>query len=366
MILAIIQAIPTHSRRVIRTDSFAKFQHLCGMIEQTSYLAAHAACHATMNGASRTLVADADITMHESVLSALRCIFAEGPFHALVIPGLTDWTLQKDVCRFCQEHSGDFHFKLFLDPERGLAPEIIVERQEELPSFGYFAWPWVSTVTPGRRSSEWLPPSALIAPLALSKAQYLKGVHDLDCVLPDDAAFLNAHHVEVMHNIVVNRRTVIGRMPPVARGVKCADTLCNSLPDPCAPHHSHSMRARVDVYVAEPGLHGIMADTASPMPIEIDDEQAAIEAQILETIDARCAEVLKQRPRNDAMLWGTLQRTAIAVLSQAQAKGWVKRYKVRCDAETAEWGSPTEPVVEILLEFPKRVKQIKLNVERRS
>ena len=368
MILAIIQNIPTHPKRIIRTDSFAKFQHLCGMIEQTSYLAAHASCHATMNGASRTLAGDADITDIHSIQNALELVFREGPFHALVIPGLTDFNLQTQACAYCQMHSGEFQFRLFLDPPRGTSAEKIVEMQKALPSFASFAWPWVSTITPGRRSAEWLPPSSLIAPLALSKTQNLRGVHELDGFSTDDAAYLNENGVEVMRNMTVNRRQVIGRMPPVAQGTPSMARRELNIPDPCVPHTlglSNNMRARLDVYVAEPTLPSILADTLNPTAPQQDSEQAAIEARILEEVDARCADVLKHRPRNDAMLWSTLQRTAIAVLNQAQAKGWIKHYKVRCDEETAEWGSPTEPVVEILLEFPKRVKQIKLAVERR-
>lgn len=365
MILAIIQSIPTHSRRVIRTDTFAKFQHLCGMIEQTSYLAAHASCHATMNGASRTLVADADMADFESIRQAMDLMFAEGPFDALVFPGLVDFETQIRVCEHSQNHVGGFKFRLFLDPPRGTMADTIVERQKGLPAFASFAWPWVSTVTPGRRSAEWLPPSCLIAPLALSKAEYLRGVHELDGVSPDDAALLNENGVEVMRQMTVNRRPVIGRMAPIAKRSDSQEK--RGLMTPCMPEPgqlSAGLRARLDVYVAEPGMPGIMADTAVPMTPKVDPEQAMIEAQILEEIDAKCAEVLKHHPRNDAMLWGILQRNAIAVLSQAQAKGWVKKYKVRCDSETAEWGSPSEPVVEILLEFPKRVKQVLLNVDK--
>lgn len=368
MILAIIQSIPTHPRRVIRTDSFAKFQHLCGMIEQSSYLAAHAACHATMNGVSRTLAADADISDIASMERALELVFSEGPFQALVIPGLTDFELQIQICAFCQTKSNDFPFRLYLDSERGTSPDLMIERQKQLPTFACFAWPWVSTVTPGRRSAEWLPPSSLIAPLALSKAQYLRGVHELDNLSPDDAAFLNENGIEVMHTMTVNRRSVIGRLAPVFTGTPSLIRQNANMPEPCVPQTmglTNHLRARMDVYVAEPHLPGILADTVNPDVTQSDPEQAAIEARILEEVDARCADVLKHRPRNDAMLWGTLQRTAIAVLSQAQSRGWIKQFKVRCDEETAEWGSPTEPVVEILLEFPKRVKQVKLNVERR-
>ena len=121
MILAIIQTLPNHPRHVVRTDSFAKFQNICGMLEQTNSLAAHAACHATMNGISRTLAKDADISDKASIEQSIDALFDVGPFDALVLPGLTDFEIQKATCECCQNHVSDFEFRLFLDPPKSCA-----------------------------------------------------------------------------------------------------------------------------------------------------------------------------------------------------------------------------------------------------
>ena len=306
------------------------------MIEQESYLAAHAACHATMNGISRTLACDADITNKEDIKQALDAIFEAGSFDALVIPGLVDFELQKYACECCQNHVSDFEFRLFLDPEKTSSIADIIARQKALPRFASYCWPWIPTVTPGRRSAELLPPSCLIAPLALGCATWLKGVHDYPGISEDDACDLSECDVEVMTQKTINRRPVIGRFAPLKPVVQ---------PRP--------MQAFVDV----PGV----------FPNADDDERdegdkSSIETAIQEELHAKCDTLIKQYPKNDASLWGALQRTAISVLSGYQSRGLIKAYHVRCDAETASWGTAEAPVVEVLIEYPKRVREIRFRV----
>lgn len=340
MILAIIQSIPTHPHRVIRTDTFAKFQHLCGMIEQTSYLAAHAACHATMNGFERTLVVDADMTNAESLANAAEKLFAEGPFDALVAPGLIDTTMQKAVCDVCANHVGNFAFRVFLDPERRANAEAIVKAQQALPRFATFAWPWVSTLTPGRRAAEFLPPSCLIAALALGVTDHLRGVHDLDAVSPADLDDLAENGVELMAQKTMNRRPVIGRY---GKAIKKSE-----------PKHEF-MNTFVEVENPKP-----RTPSDDPIQDKIDRDEAAVEAMLLAQIDAKCDEVLRLRPLNNPMLWSTLTRCATSVLRDAKSRGQITDFHVRCDEETASWGTPTTPVVEVIISFAKRVKQLKL------
>ena len=340
MILAIIQSLPKHPYRVVRVDAFAAFQSLCGMIEDTSYLAAHAACHAKMNGISRILAADADISSLDAIRHALDLLKAADAFDALVIPGLTDAALQMQVCTACQIVCLESPFRLFLDPPASSKAEDIAKRQTMLPRFASYCWPYVPTVTPGRRSAESLPPSCLIAPLALGTATYLRGVHDLDALPADDVAMLGENNVAVMIPKRQGPRTVVGCLnPPV-----------QSAPQP--------VNAFVEVPVPRP-------DTAKDdIDAQIEAKESAIEAQILAEIEMHARDIYKQYVKNDAMLWSALTRSATAVLMQAQSTGRIKSYRVRCDAETASWGTPDTPVVEILLEFPKRVKQARFTVER--
>ena len=337
MILAIIQHLPKNPRRVVRTDSFARFQAICGMIEQESYLAAHASCHATMNGMNRTLACDADISDKASITQAIDAIFEAGPFDALVLPGLTDFELQKFVCECCQNHVAAFEFRLFLDPAKSLDVREIIKHQKALPRFASYCWPWISTVTPGRRSAELLPPSCLIAPLALGCATWLKGVHDWEGLSQDDACDLSECDVEVMTQKTINRRPVIGRFAPLRPVVQ---------PRP--------MQEFVDV----PGVYPNADDEDRD-----EGDKSSLETAIQEELHAKCDTLIKQYPKNDASLWSALQRTAISVLNGYQSRGLIKAYHVRCDAETASWGTAEAPVVEVLVEYPKRVREIRFCVK---
>lgn len=342
MILAIIQTLPLHPAHVVRTDTFAKFQRFCGQLEQQSYFAGHAACHATMNGIERTLAADADISDMCAIQKAADALFEAGPWDALVLPGLTDLDLQKAVCDICQPHLDAFDFRLFLDPPPLSDVATILRHQQSLPRFATYAWPWVSTVTPGRRSAERLPPSCLIAPLALGTAQYLRGVHDLE-PSPDHAVTLHEKGVEVMVNTCVQRRTVVSRLAPQVPSPKPSEDLINTF-----------------VEIADPNAVRL----TDPVQSKMERDEAAIEAMLLDTINQRCDAILRQGPLNNAGLWNALKRTATSVLMDAKSRGLITQYHVRCDEETASWGTPTAPVVEILIGFPKRVKQLNFMARR--
>ncbi len=342
MILAILQTLPLHPEHVIRTDTFAKFQRFCGMLEQQSYYAGHAACHATMNGIERTLAADADVSNIASVTHATESLFEAGPFDALVLPGVTDPDIQKHICDLCQNHLDDFDFRLFLDAPRNADTAEILKRQNALPRFATYAWPWISTVTPGRRSAEFLPPSCLIAPLALGTANYLRGVHDMESH-DDLAVTLHEKGVEVMINKIVQRRTVVSRMAPEVPKTKPNDEIINQF-----------------IEIADPNA----VQMTDPIQDKIDRDEASIEAALLDQINRRCDAILRQGPLNNSGLWNALKRTATSVLMDAKSRGLITQYHVRCDEETASWGTPTTPVVEIIIGFPKRVKQLNFISQR--
>ncbi|MBQ9395837.1 MAG: hypothetical protein IJU23_10050 [Proteobacteria bacterium] len=283
----------------------------------------------------RTLAADADMTNEESLKSAISLIFENGPFDALVLPGLTNFALQQFVCSECQKLAGAFPFVIFLDPERNADAETIISQQKLLPRFAKYVFPWVSTVTPCRRSAEWLPASCVIAPLALGTARFLRGVHELATLNPNDMAALADNDVEILMNKREDRRPVIGRY---------AETRLK----PSAPQ----------AFVEVPG---VFRDPAPQSTGETDEKEKAAEDQIARELELRCQEMIRQYVTNGPNLWNALERTSISVLTEARSRGLIKNFHVRCDAETASWGTEDKPVVEVLIEYPKRVKEIKFS-----
>lgn len=336
MITAILQYLPKHPRHAVRTDSFSSFQSICGMIEQESYLAGHAACHAVMNGMSRTIAADADISDRESLMRGLELLFSAGPWECLVIPGLVDEALQAAVADFCQKQLDRFDFCVFMDMPRASAVDDILNRQKRAPRFVSYAWPWVSTLTPGRRSAEMLPASCLVPALSLGCAHTLRGVHDIS-ISASDVACLSEAGVQVMHEVVENRRHLIALS---GKGQKVG---------------------------GDPFMRGVANMPASDVPkgviaISGDCPDMAVECAIRGELEARSAELIRQYGTNDISLWGALTRMSISVLSDFRDRGLIRDFRVRCDSETAEWGAPESPVVEVILIYPQRVRSAQFNV----
>lgn len=337
--LGIIQSLPHAPRNPVRTDSFSKFQAICGLIEREDYLAAHAACHATMNGIERTTAVHADISSAESIFGALSRILADetpgGGIRTLVIPGLTDFALQTAVCDRCREAASQRPFDVFFDPPEAADFSEIIAHQKTLPRFASLCLPYVATVTPGRRSADLLPPSCLIAPLALATATHLRGVHDMPGLSRDDAATLARGGVRVMMPKTIDRRRVLslfyaGQSDALA---------CNA-----------QMPPRGNI---------VWSDGAAQA---ISDEEARFEAELEEMLQTQCAECLRAHPVNNRDLWAALSRAATSALMHAKSHGKIAGYRVRCDEETASWGYPDCPAVEIVIQYPKRVRSVKLNV----
>ena len=336
MITAILQYLPKHPRHAVRTDSFSKFQSVCGMIEQESYLAGHAACHAVMNGMSRTVAADADISDRESVARGLDLLFAAGPWGCLVIPGLVDAQMQAEVVEICRKYLDRFDFCVILDAPRTSDVDELVSRQKRAPRFVSYAWPWVSTVTPGRRSAEVIPASCLVPPLSLGCTKTLRGVHDISIGLSDVEALREAG-VQVMHEVIENRRHLVGLAGP-------------------------GQKVSSDPFMS--GVSAMMNDGMPQSVIAIAGEcpDMAVENMIRTTLEAQSAALIRQYGKNDISLWGALTRMSISVLNGFRDRGLIKDFRVRCDSETAEWGTPESPVVEVILTYPQRVKSATFNV----
>ncbi len=337
--LGILQSLPNAPRNPVRTDSFSKFQAICGYIEREDYLAAHAACHATMNGIERTTAVHADMTSAESIFGALSRILADetaaGIIRALVIPGLTDFALQTAICDRCREAASQRPFDIFFDPPEAAGLSEILSHQKTLPRFASLCMPYVATVTPGRRSADLLPPSCLIAPLALSAATHLRGVHDMPGLSRDDAATLARCGVRVMMPKTADRRRVL------------------------ALFYADQSDAPASTAKTQPRGNIVRSDDAAQA---ISDEEIRFEAELAQTLQMQCAECLRAHPANNRDLWAALSRAATSALMHAKSRGQITGYRVRCDEETASRGNPDCPAVEIVIQYPKRVRSVTLNI----
>ncbi|MFA5624195.1 MAG: hypothetical protein WC966_03925 [Bradymonadales bacterium] len=344
--LAIIGDCPKDVKRTVRVSSFSQFQRICGELESDSYLAGHAACHATMNGFDRVLFSKADIASLEAVLVSLRELVAQGSFDILVIPGLVDFEAQARVCDELSALEPQFYFRLLLDLPQDVGFEDAIERQSKAALWLKYVMPWVLTHSPGRRSEEWLPASAVAGALIARLRESLRGVHALADWSREDAAYLAEHGVAALY--VFGQRAMVGLYP---ENVAKAPARAN------IAHVEASISMPVE-RIRPMNLADMATDELSAL------SEAEVEVELLSAIDKRCAEIMKQYPRNDKSLWQALRRSAEAVLRPAKEKATIKRYFVRCDEETASWGTPTSPVMEILLEFPKRVSQVQIKTRR--
>lgn len=334
MQIAILQYLPKHPRNPVKTDRFAQFQNICGMLENENYLAAHAACHATMNRIPRVLAADANIADIDDLKRAFALLLSHDTFDALIIPGLTDTVIQDQLCDFCRPYIAETPFKIFLDVPQNASLDDIVKRQSLLPRFASCCWPYIDTVTPGRRSSDALPASCLVAPLVFATAPYLRGVHEPPTLSDDDACYLDENGVCVLCTKIVAHRRVVG------------------IRSPMTPIQTDTNIDFVDILRPNPNDEHIA-----------DPQETAFERTLMTILNERCADVLKTHTRNNRDLWAALARTVTAVLMHEKSSGHIKNYRVRCDEETASWGERNAPVVEIIIEYPKRVRCVKFNVE---
>lgn len=342
MILAILQFLPNTPHNLVRADSFSKFQTICGDIEQNSYLAAHAACHATMNGISRIIASHANIDDAESLCEGMERLLTDDTFDALVIPGLIAPTLQDFICDRCRTQSKTRDFRIFFDMPQSAIPEELIRRQKSLPRFASLSWPYLSTITPGRRSAEWLPASCFVAPLALGTAAYLRGTHDMPSLSNDIADTLSQEGIDVLVSKIVDRRHVVALH-------KHKNTAESPIP-----------KSRFQDAALPAAKKCAPLDETAP----ISNEDLQFEAELQQTLEIKCTECLHAHPVNNRDLWGALARTVTAVLMHAKMRGTILNYHVRCDEETASWGTPEAPVVEILIEYPKRVRTVKFNVSQ--
>ena len=88
-----------------------------------------------------------------------------------------------------------------------------------------------------------------------------------------------------------------------------------------------------------------------------------IEKQLLAQIEAKTQQVYAQHGIHDPNLRTSLCRAATSVLVYARDHGQIKNFAVRCEADSASPETDGLPVVEVNIEFFKRVRQIRFKME---
>ncbi len=329
----------------LRVDTFAKFQELCGELESAApgtYWVAHAACHAFMNGMERVILAPADPSAPEQVQRALRALLpqrpeliampGDHPTHDRLVTTLQDWRREQGL------DPRDFPWLLLDAPPQASLSALCAEHDPDThpppPPWLHRVWPWVSTLSPGRRGEERLPGTCVAAALLRGTTHRLRGVHEIP-VRPSHADLARARAAGIDVLGVFGQRRLVG--------------LHHGPPKSAPP-------ATDDASQAHAGATALAPPGIAPLP--------AVEAPWAERLNLAlndaCQEEIR-RHANGPRLWKTLERRCRAILQGYQQATHITRFHVRCDEETASWGYG-QPVVEILLWLPQRVQHLHFRV----
>lgn len=280
------------SRGPVQADRFERLARFVGGIEQTpalSYPALHAAWHAFVNGVDRVIFSSvAEPYGDEAWIAAMKRLFQSDPLGLVVAPGGPSEALAEAFRSLPFTRTSC----LWVDEDPGARDEQVRAGEQEIP-----------TISPGRRTPELLPASALIAPLHLGVVTALLGTHD----------------------------------PPTTSGWLKAD-------------------AYGRIVLAKP------LDLPGPrLPPRPEAEVSAVQFRIDRAI-AKMVEPILLTENVSPALYRRLEREAAAILEPYKKKGEIVRYSVRCDSETSE--DAGGPVIEIRLVEPKRVEEIILRCHK--
>jgi hypothetical protein len=322
-VLGVIGTSPKGLRGPAAFGRFDAFQAAAGDFETSAgFLAGHAVCHALMNGITRVVFCGtADLADPEAVRDALRRLIGTGEPEVVVAPGLGTPVVESLVPVFERASQGfEPRPVLWLDgPDRAdvVGIQAFRDRLGGDPDVVRVVVPHVPTISPGRRSAERLPPTCLIAPLFLGTAPFLKGVHEIDSVLgPDDREILRACGCGLLETAGPRRLVRL------------------AFPAPRVP------------------------EEAADGPAPEDDPEARVRRAVASAI-----EPLIDGAVNGPALWRSIERVARGVLDGFKRQGIVEAFVARCDADTNE-GSPSAPVLEVVVRLPKRVREVVIRVER--
>lgn len=343
-VVGILGPSPRGIEGPIRVGRFDQFQRQAGEIEQAapgSFWAGHAACHCFMNGVARVVFSGVqEPEVPRSWLGALSRLFLdeEPGLELLIIPGIEDPDLSAQLLgRFLASTDSAASYghreppTLWLDAPDHASVDEILRYAERIGADGErvrLATPRISVISPGRRSYERLPASCLIAPLALGLADALGAVHDLDG--PEAALDIDD----------LGRLQAAGCGVLAPRGKRQQLAAAFSLERPRAP----------DLSPHAPEL------LSEPLPSNF----AGVSARLEEDLEAATRDLSGAGLRGGALRAAAL-REARAVLSGYKARGEIAGFVARCDEETCA-GAEGEPVVEVHLNFPKRVSQVRLEL----
>ncbi|MBN1944494.1 MAG: hypothetical protein JW797_02405 [Bradymonadales bacterium] len=345
--LGVIGRSPLGFSGTFRTGRLEHFQKQVGPIESceaAQYLAGHAVCHALMNGIGRVaFVSLSDPSELAAIEGAVARLLESGPVDLVVIPGLVEVEPARAVVRTFQQwvdrqtalaaepasdletgtapidlYADEIPLTLWLDAPRGASPEEVLAHRRAVggdPRRVLVATPWVSTITPGRRAAESLPPSCLVGPLFLGTTLFLKGVHELPS--PPEPTWQEKL-----------RRTGCGLL--VAEG----------------------WRRQVRLAFPPPLRLPFARDLLQP---------TTLETRIQRDLRVACEPALADYPLGPE-LYKTLVRQARGVLTAYRDRGEITRFGVRCDEET-NLDMKDGAAMEIWVQVPRRVREVIFKVE---
>jgi hypothetical protein len=315
--IGIIGESPIGHLGILRAGNFAKFQNHVGRLEEhgpEQFPAGYAVGHALMNDVAGVLFYGVENARHPGQLrEAVRDLATQSGLRMLVVPGLTDEVVVEELIAAV----GDFaaRLTLWLDPPVDSLPDDVVAFRSRLSGNRQsvrVAWPWVPTVSPGRRTSEELPPSCLIGPLYVGSVKRLQGAHELGLPpAPAVKSMLKAARCGLLVRTGKRRLIALDFPDPIGRPAGESD------------------------------------------PLTLDEK---IEAALDDISARKLAAGLRGKS-----LWKNIERESRPVMLGFQRRGEILSYRLQCDEETNQ-GEPAGVHIEVWYNTPRRVAEVILKI----
>lgn len=313
----------------LRATRLDRFQHHAGELAVTSFLAGHLAAHALVArvGAVELAAVPAGTPDEPAApwLDALARLLDDNVAPSTVAaPGLLAVDTLAALAGVLAERAP--RTVLVYDLPRDTTLDAALAQAERLADCGPArgAWPWVSSLTPGRPAAELLPASCVALPLILGHTRRLSGQHELE-------------HVAWLDEDAATRLTRAGV----------------SVLTPYGPRRQLGL-----VDVPQPRLRAAAPSAARRAPLDV-------EALIRQDLDRALATLAATQPHGERPreLWSRAARQATTVLREYERRGLILGFTVRCDEETNHGALPERPVVDVTIEPRARaVAQFALRV----
>jgi|GEM_PF-3284027 len=228
---------------VFRASRLSDFERHAGALADAPSAVGHAAAAAFMGGVARVALAPVEgFGDATAVTSAARALL-DGGATCLVAPGLGDLTVQRALVETFErwrdgedapEHARDV--TLWLDPPGRVVTDVL-ERRDALGGDRRAIWlvtPAVRALGPGRSRPDRVPPSAVVAPLAMGTAPALGALVSLedDYTSADRTALGDAGGIGVLVPRGPRRLVGLAASPPRVPEVPSSPTAEGGPSDP--------------------------------------------------------------------------------------------------------------------------------------